>query len=183
MRFLPTQFEDAKIVELDRLEDPRGYFARTWCQREFADLGMNPHLVQTNVSFNWQRATLRGMHYQLAPHAEAKLVRCTRGAIYDVIVDLRRDSDTYGRWEGFELSDQNLRSLYVPEGFAHGFLTLVDNTEIHYQMSEFFEPESARGFHWNDPSIAIQWPLEVQVISPRDENFPSLDKADLLPAA
>ena len=183
MRFLPTQFEDAKIVELDRLEDPRGYFARTWCQREFADMGMNPQLVQTNVSFNWHRATLRGMHYQLAPHAEAKLVRCIRGAIYDVIVDLRKDSETYRHWEGFELSDQNLRSLYIPEGFAHGFLTLVDNTEIHYQMSEFFEPESARGFHWNDPSIAIQWPLDVQVISPRDESFPSLNEADLLPAA
>ena len=183
MRFLTTQFEGAKVVVPERKEDERGYFARTWCQREFARQGLDSRLVQTNVSLNWQQGTLRGMHFQLPPHAEAKLVRCTRGAIYDVIVDLRSDSATYRQWEGFELSEQNQRALYIPQGFAHGFLTLQDDTEVHYQMSEFYEPESARGFHWKDSSLSIDWPTEVRVISQRDDNLPALENASFLPAA
>ena len=123
------------------------------------------------------------MHFQVPPYAESKLVRCTRGAIYDVIVDLRTDSATFRRWEGFELSEENQRALYIPQGFAHGFLTLKDNTEIHYQMSQFYEPDSSRGFHWNDPSLAIEWPMDVRVISPRDESLPVLEEVSFSPAA
>jgi dTDP-4-dehydrorhamnose 3,5-epimerase len=164
--------KDAFIIDPQKLEDERGFFARTWCQQEAAAYGLQPRWLQCNISFNKQRGTMRGMHYQVAPSAEAKLVRCTMGAIYDVIIDLRPDAPTFQQWAAVELSAQNRRMLYVPEGFAHGFLTLEDNTEIFYQMSEFYAPAHARGVRWNDPAFGIQWPSDVRVIADRDRNYP-----------
>ncbi len=178
MIFNETRLKGAYIIDLQKLEDERGFFARSWCQREFKAHGLNPNLVQCNISFNLRKGTLRGMHYQVAPYEEAKLVRCTTGSIYDVIVDLRLDSLTYCQWIGVELAAPcsplaaPYKMLYVPEGFAHGFLTLEDNTEVIYQMSEFYAPESARGFRWNDPAFGIDWPSGVAVISDRDRNYP-----------
>lgn len=183
MQFLPTKFENAWLIEPDRHEDDRGFFARTWCQREFAEHGLNPNLFQCSISFNLTRGTLRGMHFQAAPKEEAKLIRCTQGSIFDVIVDVRKDSPTFGAWQDFELSAKNRNSLYIPEGFAHGFLTLSDNTEVFYQISEFHSPENGRGFHWNDPSLAIDWPYPPQVLSKRDESLPLLSNSNTLPAA
>lgn len=171
MRFIPTPLSGAYLIEPEPVSDERGFFARTWCRIEFADNGLNPNLVQCNISYNKTRGTLRGMHYQNAPHAEAKLVRCTQGAIYDAIVDLRSDSSTFTQWYGAELTAQNRKALYVPEGFAHGFITLQDDTEVLYQMSEFFHAECAAGARWNDPVFSIQWPIDVEVISERDQNY------------
>jgi len=169
--FTETRLKGAFAIELERLEDQRGFFARTWCQQEADCVGLKPRWVQCSISFNRVRGTLRGMHYQAAPHAEAKLIRCTMGAIYDVIVDLRPESPTCQQHFGMVLSAQNREMLYVPEGFAHGFLTLEDNTEVFYQMSEFYAPDCARGVRWNDPAFGIRWPAEVQVISDRDRNL------------
>ena len=172
MLFTETKLKGAFIIEPEKLEDERGFFARSWCEREAAAYGLHPKWVQCNISFNKQKATLRGMHYQSVPSEEAKLVRCTMGAIYDVIIDLRPDSSTFRQWLVAELSAENRRMLYIPEGFAHGFLTLDENTEIFYQMSEFYSPGHARGVRWNDPSFAIKWPIEVRVISKQDRNYP-----------
>jgi dTDP-4-dehydrorhamnose 3,5-epimerase len=172
MRFTQTKLKGAFIIDLERLEDERGFFARSWCEREAAAHGLHPRWVQCNISFNKQKATLRGMHYQSAPSEEAKLVRCTMGAIYDVIIDLRPDSSTFRQWLAAELSAENRRILYIPEGFAHGFLTLDDNTEIFYQMSAFYAPAHARGVRWNDSAFAIEWPIEARVISDQDRNYP-----------
>ncbi len=168
MIFSETKLAGAFIIEPERLEDERGFFARTWCQREFEAHGLNPRLVQCSISFNRKKATLRGMHYQVAPYEEAKLVRCTRGAIYDVIVDLRPESPTFKQWVGVELTVENRRMLYIPEGVAHGFQTLADNTEVFYQMSEFYHPESARGVRWDDPEFGIEWPMTPTAISDKD---------------
>ena len=170
MRFLPTKFESAWLIEPERHEDERGFFARTWCQREFEQHGLDPNLVQCSVSFNHNEGTLRGMHFQAAPHEEAKLVRCTQGSIFDVVVDVRPDSATFGEWQSFELSAKRRNSLYIPEGFAHGFQTLEPDSEVLYQMSEFFHPESARTFHFADPDVGIAWPLPVEMISDKDRN-------------
>ncbi len=175
MRFSPTRFSDAWLIEPERLEDDRGYFARTWCQGEFAEHGIRSELVQCSVSFNKSRGTLRGMHFQASPHPEAKLVRCTQGRIFDVIVDVRTGSSTFGLWEGFELSAANGHALYIPEGFAHGFQTLEPNSEVFYQMNERYHPESARAFHHADPSVAILWPIPVTVISEKDDANLNLD--------
>jgi dTDP-4-dehydrorhamnose 3,5-epimerase len=172
MIFTETLIAGAYVIEVERIEDNRGFFARTWCQREFERNGLSPRLVQCSVSFNNRKGTLRGMHYQAAPHAEAKLVRCTAGAIYDVIVDLRPDSRTLCQWFGVELTAESRRALYIPEGLAHGFLTLADETEVFYQMSEFYAPDSARGVRWDDPAFNIRWPAPVAVISPRDAAYP-----------
>jgi dTDP-4-dehydrorhamnose 3,5-epimerase len=172
--FTETQLKGAFTIELERIEDERGFFARTWCQHEAEAVGLKPRWVQCNLSFNRVKGTLRGMHYQAAPHAEAKLIRCTMGAIYDVIIDLRPESATCQQHIGIVLTAQNREMLYVPEGFAHGFLTLEDNTEVFYQMSEFYAPECARGVRWNDPAFGIQWPADVQVISDRDRSFADL---------
>ena len=172
MRFLPGQLRGVFRVEMERLQDERGYFARSWCVREAEAHGLNPRLVQCNVSFNRRRGTLRGMHFQVAPCREAKLVRCTRGWIADVVVDLRPESPTYKRWEAFQLSDQNGTALYIPEGFAHGFQTLADDTEVYYQMSEFHSEEHARGLRWNDPAFGINWPLPDPILSPKDAAYP-----------
>ena len=174
MIFIETKLKGAFIIEPERLEDERGFFARTWCQREFEAYGLDPRLVQCNISFNKKKGTLRGMHYQVAPHQEAKLVRCTMGAIYDVIIDLRPDSPTFKEWVVVELTAENRRILYIPEGFAHGFQTLVDDTEVFYQMSEFYHPECARGARWNDPAFAIVWPPAERIISAKDQAYPDV---------
>jgi dTDP-4-dehydrorhamnose 3,5-epimerase len=153
------------------MDDERGFFARTWCRQEFEAHGLNSRLAQSSISFNKRRGTLRGMHYQSAPDEEAKLVRCTMGAIYDVTIDLRRDSPTFKQWVGLELTAENRRMLYIPEGFAHGLQTLTDDTEVFYQISERYAPESARGVRWNDPAFAIDWPVSVTIISERDNTY------------
>jgi dTDP-4-dehydrorhamnose 3,5-epimerase len=172
MIFLTTLLKGAFIVEPEPVKDERGYFARTWCHQEFAAYGLNTRLVQCNVSFNNRRGTLRGMHYQAKPYEEAKLVRCTRGAIYDVIIDLRPGSSTFKQWIAVELTADNHRMLYVPEGCAHGFQTLEDGTEVFYQMSEFYVPAYAKGVRWNDPAFHIQWPAAERIISERDQHYP-----------
>jgi dTDP-4-dehydrorhamnose 3,5-epimerase len=174
MRFTETKVAGAYLVEPEQLADERGFFARTWCAEEFADHGLNPRLAQANISFNHRKGTLRGMHYQAEPHAEAKLVRCTRGAIFDVAVDLRPGSPTHRAWYGVELSADNRAMLYVPEGCAHGFLTLADATEVAYQMSAPFAPEAARGVRFDDPAFGIEWPGEVLVINERDRGYPDV---------
>ncbi len=172
MKFIPAGgLEGAYVIEPERLEDERGYFARTYCRDEFVAHGLNPNLVQCNVSFNLKKGTLRGMHYQAKPHEEAKLVRCTRGSVFDAIVDIRADSPTFRKWFAVELSAANGRMLYVPEGFAHGFQTLEDGSEVFYQMSEKYFPESARGILWSDPGIGIRWPIPNPIVSQRDARF------------
>jgi dTDP-4-dehydrorhamnose 3,5-epimerase len=173
MIFRETKLPGAFIIDVQCLEDDRGFFGRSFCRHEFAGRGLNPEVAQCNISFTREAGTLRGMHYQAAPHAEAKLIRCVRGSVYDVIIDLRRESPTFKQWIAQELSENNGRMLYVPEGFAHGFQTLMDNTEIFYQMSEFYHPESGRGIRWDDLVFGIQWPLGDRVIlSDRDRNWP-----------
>lgn len=176
MNFVETPLKGAFIIEPERLEDDRGFFARTWCKREFEAHGLNPNMVQCNVSFNRVRGTLRGMHYQAPPFEEAKLVRCTMGAIYDVLIDLRRGSLTFKQYFAVEISSRNFLMAYIPEGFAHGFLTLENNTEVFYQMSEFYAPDHARGVRWDDPTFGIEWPAEVKVISERDRTYPDFKK-------
>lgn len=172
MIFRETELKGAYVIDPQRLEDERGFFARSWCRREFEARGLNPNLVQCNISFNAAKGTLRGMHYQIAPFEEAKLIRCTRGSIYDVIVDIRPGSATLGKYVGRVLTSENRTMLFVPEGFAHGFLTMEDHTEVFYQMSQFYAPEHARGFRWNDPVFGIRWPGDVKVISNRDRSYP-----------
>ncbi len=171
MRFIPTPIVGAYLVEPELIEDERGFFARTYCREEFIAHGLNPNLPQCNISFNKAQGTLRGMHYQAAPHAEAKLVRCTQGAIYDVIVDLRPESTTFKHWHAVELSAASHHALYIPEGLAHGFQTLQPATEVFYQMCQSYHPESAKGLRWNDPVFAIDWPLPNPVISKRDSEY------------
>jgi dTDP-4-dehydrorhamnose 3,5-epimerase len=171
MIFTETKLRGAYLIDIEKHEDERGFFARAWCADEFEKYGLNQRLVQCNISFNKKRGTLRGMHYQAAPYEEAKFVRCTMGALYDVIIDLRSDSSTFKEWFSVELTAQNYRALYVPEGLAHGFQTLVDNTEVFYQMSEFFHPECARGVRWDDPAFGIVWPIPQPIISIKDTEF------------
>lgn len=175
MLFCETKLPRVFEIQLEPHRDERGFFARTWCQKEFEAHGLNPRLVQCNISFNIRKGTLRGMHYQALPHAEAKLVRCTRGAIYDVVVDLRPTSPAYQNWIGVELTAANRHMLYIPEGCGHGFLTLEDETEVFYQMSEFYDAESSRGVRWNDPAFKITWPEKVEVISQRDGAYPDFE--------
>ena len=170
MIFTETPLKGAFVIEPECLEDTRGFFARTWCQREAAAHGLNGRVVQCSVSFNPRKGTLRGLHYQVPPYEEAKLVRCTMGAIYDVIVDLRRDSPTFRDYFAVILTADNRKMLYIPEGLAHGFQTLEDHTEVFYQMSEFHAPASARGVRWNDPAFGIEWPPAVRIIAERDQN-------------
>ena len=170
--FTDTELPGAYVIELDRREDARGFFARLWCEREFAAHGLNSRVAQINVGRSTKRGTIRGLHYQLAPSQEAKTVRCTQGAMYDAIVDLRPDSPTYRRWFGLELTADNHRMLYVPEGCAQGYQTLVDDTEMCYQTSQFYAPESARGVRYDDPAFGIRWPLAVTSISDADRSWP-----------
>ena len=177
MLFVETELPGAYVIEIERRPDERGFFARTFCEREFEAHGLPQRFPQCNLSNNTRAGTLRGMHYQAAPLWEAKLVRCVRGAIYDVIIDLRPDSAARLRWIGVELSADNGRALFVPEGFAHGFLTLADQSDVFYHMSEFFRPEGARGLRWNDPRFDIRWPSAPRVISERDATYPDFDPA------
>lgn len=172
MIFNKTDLPGVIEIQMEPLRDERGFFARSWCEKEFQEHNLNPRLVQCSISFNEKKGTLRGIHYQAEPFPEAKLVRCTRGSLYDIALDLRRDSPSYLRWIGVELSAENRRALYIPEGCAHGFLTLEENTEALYQMSEFYHPEAARGVRWNDPAFGIVWPGKVEVMSDRDRNYP-----------
>jgi dTDP-4-dehydrorhamnose 3,5-epimerase len=174
MNFRRTSISEAWVIEPERLEDERGFFARTWDPEVFAERGLNPQLAQCSISYNRARGTLRGLHYQAVPYEEAKLVRCTAGAIFDVAVDLRRDSSTFRDWFGVELSAENRLALYVPEGCAHGFVTLDDDSEVHYQISQPYVPEAARGVRWNDPAFGITWPSEVVVINERDRSYPEI---------
>lgn len=176
MKFLETSLKDACIIDIEPIEDKRGLFARTWCKREFEAHSLNPEIVQCNISFNIKKGILRGMHYQIKPFEEAKLVRCTHGAIFDVIIDLRADSPTFKNWFAVELTDKNRKMLYIPERFAHGFQTLKDNTEVFYQMSEYYSPEHSRGIRWNDPSFSIQWPEDKRIISKRDQQYPDFSQ-------
>jgi dTDP-4-dehydrorhamnose 3,5-epimerase len=170
--FEETELPGSYIIEPERIADERGFFARAWCESEFRDHRLECKIVQCNISFNNKKGTLRGMHYQVHPHAEAKLIRCTKGGIYDVIVDLRMDSPTYMRHVSVILSADNRRMLYVPKGFAHGFQTVEDETEVFYQMSESYSPDSARGFRWDDPAFHIAWPAAARTISSRDRSYP-----------
>ena len=172
MDFTETPLSGAFIVRVKKIEDHRGYFARAWCQDEFAQHGLNPNMRQLNVGFSTRKGTVRGMHYQVAPFEEAKLVRCTRGAIFDVVVDLRAGSETIGQWFGTELSADDSTMLYVPEGCAHGYQTLVDDTEMYYMTTAAYAPKAAMGVRHDDPALRIQWPQAVSVISEADRNWP-----------
>lgn len=172
-----TEVNGVFEVRLEPKIDERGFFARTWCQTEFKEYGLNSRLVQCSVSVNTRKGTLRGIHYQTAPYSEIKLVRCTKGAIYDVIVDLRPTSPTFKKWIGVMLTAANRQAIYVPEECGHGFLTLEDETEVFYQMSEFYHPELARGVRWDDSSFQIVWPGEVEVISERDRSYADFEEA------
>ena len=173
MNFKETKLGGAFVIDLEMHEDNRGFFARAWCSREFEAHGLLGSLAQSNISFNREAGTLRGMHYQAAPHEEAKLVRCTKGAIYDVIIDLRPHSPTYLEWVAVELSADNYKMVYVPEGFAHGYQTLVDGTEVFYQVSEFYAPAAERGVRYDDPVFEINWSMDVVLISSKDRNWPN----------
>jgi dTDP-4-dehydrorhamnose 3,5-epimerase len=171
MKFIETDLADAFLIEVEPSQDERGFFARSFCRREFEAHGLDPALVQCNISYNRRSGTLRGMHFQRPPFEETKVVRCTSGAIFDVIVDLRPDSRTFMRHVAVELTAENRRQLYVPKGFAHGFQTLTDDSEVFYQMSDFYVAEATAGLRWNDPLLNIRWPREVTVISPRDAAY------------
>lgn len=171
MIFQETKLSGVFEINLQPAHDSRGFFARSWCQKEFENRGLDPKVVQCNVSFNKRKGTLRGMHYQAAPNAEAKLVRCTSGSVYDVVIDLRPVSATFKEWIAAVLSSVERNMIYVPKGCAHGFLTLEDDAEVFYQMSEFYSAESARGVRWNDPAFQIAWPAPVEVISERDQAY------------
>ena len=173
MLFRETTLQDAVIIEPELSEDDRGFFARSFCKMEFERQGLDSTVVQNNISYNHKEGTLRGMHFQLEPHREVKIVRCTRGAIFDVIVDLREDSPTFMKWIGVELTATNRLQLYVPAGFAHGYQTLEDGSEVFYQVSEFYTPGSERGVRWDDPAFNISWPREVTCISDKDRNHPA----------
>jgi len=177
MRFVRTPLEGAYIVELDLIEDERGFFARSYCADEFRQHGLDSNIAQCNVSFNRKAGTLRGMHFQIEPHAESRLVRCTMGSIFDVIVDIRETSPTRYQWFGNELTSENRLGLFVPAGFAHGFQTLTDNCEVTYQMSASYHQASTRGLRWDDPKFGIRWPLAEPIMSERDRGFVLLSEA------
>ncbi len=172
MRFHNTRVEGVFEIQIEPTSDDRGFFARTWCRNEFESNHLNSTVVQCSISFNGKKGTLRGLHYQESPHAEVKVVRCTQGAIFDVALDLRPQSPTFRRWAATTLTAENRRMFYIPEGCAHGFLTLRENTEVFYQISEFYEAGASRGVRWNDPAFGISWPDEVAVISERDRTYP-----------
>jgi len=172
MKFLETPLKGAFIIDLEKREDERGFFARTWCRNEFESHGIYRLPVQSNLSYNKKAGTMRGMHYQASPFQESKLLRCVSGSVYDAIIDLRKDSPTFMQWFGIELNEENGTALFIPEDFAHGFMTLKDNSEIMYQVSAFYTPGSERIIRYNDPSFNIQWPMEATIISEKDKNAP-----------
>ena len=176
MIFTETALPGAYVIDLEPQADERGFFARAWCAREFAARGLESRLVQSSISVTTRRGTLRGMHYQAPPHAEVKLVRCTRGAVFDVIIDLRPDSATYLRPFGVELTAENRLALYIPKGFAHGFQTVVDDTEVFYHMSEVYVAAAGRGLRWNDPTFGVPWPIVPPILIARDATYPDFPR-------
>lgn len=172
MKFSALSLKGAFLIELERFEDERGFFARSWSREEFEAAGLDGSLAQCSVSFNKKKSTLRGMHYQVKPYEESKLVRCTMGAIYDVIIDLRPDSATFKKWHGVELNAENHKALYIPKSFAHGYVTLKDSSEVFYQISELYHPECAKGVRWEDPAFGIKWPAGKKMINARDSGYP-----------
>jgi dTDP-4-dehydrorhamnose 3,5-epimerase len=174
MKFSKTTLSAVWLLELELRSDERGFLARTYCEEEFCSKGLNTRWPQSNLTLTLARGMLRGLHYQVEPKAETKLIRCSAGAIYDVVVDVRPESPTFGRWESFELTGDNRLMLYVPGGFAHGFQCLTDHCEVYYQMSEFYDPALARGLRWNDPQVGIRWPIADPMVSKRDQALPLL---------
>jgi len=168
MKFTETKFKGAYIIEVEPIKDERGFFARSFCKEEFKKLGLKHEIVQCNVSYNKKAGTIRGMHFQCEPYGETKIVSCTKGAIYDVIIDLREDSETFFKWEAVELTETNGKRLYIPEGFAHGYQTLENDTLVYYQMGNFYNPAFACGIKFDDPILAIKWPIETKIISDKD---------------
>lgn len=175
MLFTETKLKGAFIIEIKQLTDERGFFGRSWCKREMEEHGLNGNVVQSNTSFSKTKGTLRGLHYQKHPYEETKLMRCTKGAIYDVIVDLRRDSPTFLQWIGVELTENNYKMLYVPENFAHGFVTLADNSEVTYLVTEYYTAGAEAGIRFDDKKLDIRWPVPVTVVSEKDRNHPDID--------
>lgn len=178
MKFIETKLKGAYIVEMEKMEDHRGYFARAFCAKEFEAHGISPNVAQANMSGTLRKGTVRGMHYQVAPASEPKFIRCVRGAIYDVIIDMRPDSPTYREYVGVELTADNRRAIYVPDHFAHGHQALTDDVEIFYLVGEFYTPGCERGVRHDDPAIGIEWPLPVTVLSEKDANWPLLQTSD-----
>ncbi len=176
MKFFETELKGSYIIELEKLEDERGFFTRIWDKKKIQDKGLDSDLVQMSFSFTKKKGTLRGMHFQKKPFEETKLVRCTRGKIFDVIIDLRPESNTYKKWIGVELKSDDLKMLYIPEGFGHGFQTLEDDTEVFYQMSNWFSPEHVRGIRWNDKEFDIKWPIKCSIISKKDTAYEDFTK-------
>ena len=172
MKFSKTSLNGLIVIDVEPVEDERGFFARSWCKDEFVREGLTAQISQCSISFNAQVGTLRGLHYQVEPHSETKVLRCTRGAIFDVLLDLRPESSTFMRWESFELTAENCRMLYVPPGLAHGFITISPNSEVFYQIDKPYVPGAARGVRWNDPAFSITWPIKPQTISAKDSNYP-----------
>ena len=172
MKWTALPLSGAYLVEIQSISDNRGFFARTWCLDEARELGLAVDFPQCSLSYNTRKGTIRGMHYQAPPHAETRLVRCTSGAIYDVLLDLRPDSPTFCKWFATEISAENHKSVYIPTGFAHGFQSLCDHSEVFYQISESYHPDCARGVRWNDIAFSITWPLEALILSERDRSFP-----------
>lgn len=182
MIFTETFLKGAFIIDIEHLEDDRGFFGRSFCRNEFEKHGLNPAIAQCNISYNKKKGTLRGLHMQVAPHAESKLIRCSRGSIFDVIVDLRRNSETYTKWFGVKLSAESYRMLYVPEGFAHGFITLEADTDVEYQITEFYFPAYSVGLLWNDPAFNIDWPIAPECISEKDRRNPLFGSSKIVTA-
>jgi len=179
MRFTPTPIAGAFVLDLEKRSDERGFFARVWCQRELEEHGLNASFVQCNTSFSDERGTLRGLHYQTAPYGEAKLIGCTRGRVFDAIVDVRPDSPSYLQSFGIELTDENRSMVYVPEGCAHGYLTLADDCEVVYPVTQFYQPRAEAGLRWNDPVVSIAWPEIPRIVSPKDQAWPDYERAPL----
>lgn len=176
MRFTPTPLAGAYLIDLEKREDDRGFFSRLYCEQEFLKYNLSNHFVQANNSYSVSKGTLRGLHYQLTPYEETKLVRCVKGSFYDVILDLRPDSPTFGQSFGATLSEQNRTMMYVPQGFAHGFLTLEDHSEVLYFVSQYYSKERERGVRWDDPTFSIRWPTVPSIVSDRDQSHPNFDK-------
>lgn len=180
MKFTETSLKGAYIIEVNKFEDTRGFFGRLWCEDELKNYKLKTNIVQSNVSFSKNKGTLRGMHFQPHPYQETKFVRCTKGAVYDVIIDLRPESQTFKNWFGVELSENNYKMIYVPENFAHGFITLQDNSEVYYLVTQFYNKEAERGVRWNDPTFNIKWPIEMKSISEKDKNNIDFDLKNIL---
>ena len=180
MRFINMEIKGCFIIEIEKKTDVRGFFARTWDKEIFKRENLNENFSQCSISFNNKKGTIRGMHFQIHPYGETKLVRCTRGSIFDVIIDLRTDSKTFKKWISVELSEKNYRTVYMPEGVAHGFQTLENNTEVFYQMTQFYMPEFARGIRWNDPHFDITWPIKSPTLSEKDSKYADFNERSLI---